>query len=351
MCGRSKEWLKKQATESLFGDTNPLEGLMVHFSKDKNGYLLPEAPSYISIEITNGCNLHCPHCHLHYGVKTYGREKGNMTPETVEIALNEAQKYNITIMMNFDGEPTTHPLFFDYLKRASELGVSTYFNSNGTLLTPDRVDELLEHYTGTVGISLDMTKELFEINRYPAKYDTVSGNLNYLIKRNNKLGNPIKIHISFSNCAQPAEVRKKAIDKWLPLVDSISIAEINDDWGTISSKSRITEISPKKRPLCISPWQTFVVCHNGDVVPCCVSVTKPDYDKVLLGNIRKQPFIEIWHGEKFDRFRKELAAEKYSNNHCAACERWLYQFEFPEELVNGMRIKRDGIFTRIHKVE
>lgn len=349
MSDRTKEWLVTEASESFFGKSRPLKDLMVHFSKDGAGYPLTEAPSYIALEITNGCNLQCRHCHLHYGVDSYGREQGAMEQEMVEVALKQAKKNNMTIMMNFDGEPLTHPLFFDYLKRASELDVLTYFNTNGTLLTPQKTDELLKHYKGTVSVSLDMTKELLEKNRYPAKYDVVTGHLKYLIEQNERLGKPIKINIGFSNFAQPYDIRMKAITEWLPLVDSISIGEINDDCGGITSKPLLTDIKPKKRPICNTPWQTFAVCYNGDVIPCCIYVTKANYKDVVMGNILEQSFAEIWQGEKFTQFRKAFIEKGYYDDYCKHCERWRYQFEFPEEVKDGMRITRNGLFTTVYK--
>lgn len=44
-----------------------------------------------------------------------------------------------------------------------------------------------------------------------------------------------------------------------------------------------------------------VILPNGDVSTCW---DHPDY---VVGNIKKEPFMEIWNGERYDRFRRVLA--------------------------------------------
>ena len=47
-----------------------------------------------------------------------------------------------------------------------------------------------------------------------------------------------------------------------------------------------------------NPWETAHVLSNGDVVACEV------LDKVPLGNLFEQSIEEIWHGERYRRFRQ-----------------------------------------------
>jgi len=50
---------------------------------------------------------------------------------------------------------------------------------------------------------------------------------------------------------------------------------------------------------CAIPWMHTFISHEGDVHPCCIA-------DVLMGNIYRQPFEEIWRGEAYQDFRRKL---------------------------------------------
>ena len=62
-------------------------------------------------------------------------------------------------------------------------------------------------------------------------------------------------------------------------------------------------------------WTTAVVTVDGDVVPCC-------YDKngaYVMGNIKDQKFSDIWHGQKYRAFRKQVMALRSPIDICRDC--------------------------------
>lgn len=50
---------------------------------------------------------------------------------------------------------------------------------------------------------------------------------------------------------------------------------------------------------CYHPWRSCSVNEKGDVMPCCAS-------SVVMGNLEKSSFSEIWNGRKFRRLRKTV---------------------------------------------
>lgn len=52
---------------------------------------------------------------------------------------------------------------------------------------------------------------------------------------------------------------------------------------------------------CLIGWHSLVVRTTGMIAPCCILQASP------LGNIFKQPVREVWYGEEYARFRRELA--------------------------------------------
>jgi MoaA/NifB/PqqE/SkfB family radical SAM enzyme len=52
---------------------------------------------------------------------------------------------------------------------------------------------------------------------------------------------------------------------------------------------------------CIIGWHSLVIRTTGVAAPCCILQASP------LGNIFKQSLREVWYGEDYARFRRELA--------------------------------------------
>jgi MoaA/NifB/PqqE/SkfB family radical SAM enzyme len=52
---------------------------------------------------------------------------------------------------------------------------------------------------------------------------------------------------------------------------------------------------------CVIGWYSLVIRSDGTVAPCCILQGKP------LGNILKSPLEEIWNGETYRQFRRELS--------------------------------------------
>lgn len=63
---------------------------------------------------------------------------------------------------------------------------------------------------------------------------------------------------------------------------------------------------------CVSPWVVAEVMPDGGVAPC------RDYPDYICGNIKEKPILDVFHGERFDRFRAALRAEGMFPT-CARC--------------------------------
>ena len=350
---RSKQkpikWLNNPAKNNSIGNKITLPDPTVINPAD-SGFVVPEFPSYVALEVTNVCNLKCKHCNYRHGLDHYTRDRGFMSLETAEKVLREVKKYNASALMNYDGEPLMNKDYLQFLKLATDLKVNNYFNTNGTLFDKKFSDQLVEFYKGSVFFSVDGNKEWFEKIRTPAVYDQVVDNINYFIDRVEKTSAPITIGISLCNLGQTPEERKMFLDQWLPKVNYVSMGEVNDKFGTMVSKP-ITTLDIKKRPPCVIPWQTMGICWNGDVIPCSIYVTRANIANAIFGNITKNSLKEIWDGVDYNNFRKMISEERYVDSFCDKCERWLCQFSFPTIEKEGVRVERNGYWTTYHNTE
>ena len=119
---------------------------------------LKSVESYIEVAIwTAGCNLSCPQCQ-NYSV-TYDGQSPPSTPEkAAELVTLARRRYGVDRMAISGGEPTLNrPWLIRYFKALKRLNpdeqARLHLDSNGTILTKDYIDELIEEASLTdIGI-------------------------------------------------------------------------------------------------------------------------------------------------------------------------------------------------------
>jgi len=58
---------------------------------------------------------------------------------------------------------------------------------------------------------------------------------------------------------------------------------------------------------CFRLWETTYITANGNVLPCCISpFSTTDYANLILGNVFKTPFAQIWNNAKYVKRRAAL---------------------------------------------
>jgi MoaA/NifB/PqqE/SkfB family radical SAM enzyme len=58
---------------------------------------------------------------------------------------------------------------------------------------------------------------------------------------------------------------------------------------------------------CYRQWTTTYITANGNVLPCCISpFSTTDYAGLVLGNVFRSPFAQIWNGEQYVARRAAL---------------------------------------------
>lgn len=345
-------WLDEAALDRTLGLPRPLPDPIVGepVVACGNDRVLPAFPGYVAVEVTNACNLKCIHCNYRFGLDHYTRDRGFMSRKTLEKILAEISNHGIPALMNYDGEPLMHRDYLEFLRIATDMGINSYFNTNGTLFTSAFADEIVKFYKGSIFFSVDGSKQWFEKVRVPAKYEIVLGNLNHFLEVNQAHGWPITVGVSLCNLGQSAEERVAFLEEWLPRVNFVSMGEVNDKFGTMTSDP-MTVLKVKKRPICSVPWQTCGICHNGDVIPCSIYVTRANTANAIFGNIYDQSIEEIWHGAKFRSFRRMVAEERYGESFCDKCQRWLVQFSFEDVTEGETQICRNGFWTTFQNLK
>ncbi|MDD1736007.1 MAG: radical SAM protein, partial [Methanothrix sp.] len=105
----------------------------------------------VAWETTAACNLQCSYC----------RAEASQEPDLDELSTKEALSFLESIaplrpmLILSGGEPLLRPDIFFLARHAVSLGMRVSLASNGTLITPDLVDEIILSGISRISISLD----------------------------------------------------------------------------------------------------------------------------------------------------------------------------------------------------
>jgi radical SAM protein with 4Fe4S-binding SPASM domain len=326
--------------------------------------LAPPPPTELQVEVTGACNLACKMCLVRYRPKL-GRTSGAMcfhTFKSLVDALPNLQK----LTMQGLGEPLLAPDFFEMVEYATGRGISTGFNTNGTLLTPPASERLVRAGVDWLHVSLDgATAETYEGIRDGSDFAKVAANVRALVETKRRLGadRPRLMLVfvamrrnvgeledlvrlaaswgvgalwvqnlshSFSDTDPSGsyrEIREYAADEALwrdPDGETEATFErarrLGEELGVELRLPRLEEPTPQPRaadqPGCHWPFEGAYVTHDGKVQPCCMVMGA---DRAVLGQLGEDGFRAIWEGEEYRTFRAGLIGDAEPPEVCRGC--------------------------------
>jgi heme b synthase len=109
-------------------------------------------PRLVAWEITRGCNLNCVHCRA---AAERGPYPGELGRDKCFQILEEIRAVGYPIIILTGGEPLLRGDVFDLAAHGTALGLRMVMATNGTLMTPDVVQEIKTSGIKRVSISLD----------------------------------------------------------------------------------------------------------------------------------------------------------------------------------------------------
>lgn len=117
-------------------------------------------PKQITIETYNICNLRCIMCP--YPKMT--RPKTKMPMSLFQKIVDDASENGFTVLnLSIYGKPLLDDLLFQRIAYAKGKGLKVGLTSNGTLLTSDKIQKILENGLDWIVFSVDSnTKEYYE---------------------------------------------------------------------------------------------------------------------------------------------------------------------------------------------
>jgi MoaA/NifB/PqqE/SkfB family radical SAM enzyme len=310
-------------------------------------------PRCVFIEVTNHCNLSCPAC-----VRTFQRQEApkSLTLDAF-VALVEQFPGMERAVLHGIGEPLLHPQLTTMIRHLKARGVYVLFNSNATLLTPDLQEALVHSELDEYRISLDSAHaERYARLRGRPLYERVVENLRGLAATKERLGSALprtsiwcigmkenigelpdlvrlaaelavpEVYVqrlvyplqrdgrsdapgpqqALFGHLRPAE--REIIAECTRLSAELGIA-FRASGATDPADSLSAEGNPREQPwlACRRPWTTAYITANGNALPCCIApFATANYRELILGNVWRTGFAEIWNNNAYRAWRAAL---------------------------------------------
>ncbi len=267
----------------------------------------------IAWETTSACNLSCSYC----------RAEASAKPQPDELSTSEALAFIDEVatlapmLILSGGEPLLRPDIFLLAKHASDKGLRVSLATNGTLLTPETVDNIRDAGIMRVSISLDgAVSEVHDRTRGQGCFartmkgiENLRGKVDFqfnttITKRNEgeilpmfdlaeRLGAKA-LHFFFlvptGRGREDDLISSQRQEELLRLIDLESARRSIEVQVTCAPQyARIASPKEGRRRSggCLAGSSFVFISRRGEVYPC-------GYLPLLAGNIREQKFREIW---------------------------------------------------------
>jgi radical SAM protein with 4Fe4S-binding SPASM domain len=289
-------------------------------------------PLFISVEMTNYCNLHCPECPV--GTSKFSKKiKASFESSVFKKLINELQPTLEHIILYFQGEPLLHNQLPELIKYAHASRIYTSTSTNGQFLTEKIAKEFVLSGLDRIIISIDgTTQQVYEKYRVGGELQKAIDGINYLIEWKKTLNSisPL-IEIQFlvfkTNEHQMKDMRKLAksfpVDKLTFKTAQLYDFENGSDF--LTTKSRYARYKKTKDGKfkrkgnlpnhCWRLWSGSVINVQGEVLPCCFDKSS----EYSFGNIHNQSFLSCWQSKEASGFRGKMIKNRKQFEMCRNC--------------------------------
>lgn len=306
-----------------------------------NQEVLFSFPEKITVTTTFKCNYRCSMCYQ----KDFTQEIDWAAVEKLIPVLPFARELQI-----FGGEPLLYPRIHDLYKLAHMNGNRITMISNGSLLSPKMVDDIVSNHVYHIKFSLDAgTPETYKKIRGGNFFKVLEGvaritqrklelgiqhpimHFNFLAMRSNvhELSRlailASEVGVQMINVFYPTCNTEALLDECLyfdPIYGDTHLAkalEIGKQLGVVinippllTDTTNVQAHETSHIKFCEDPWNTMLVDPDGKAKLCCGGPT-------VIGNLHEQSFDEIWNSDKAQAFRRTVNTDK-EPSFCRTCK-------------------------------
>jgi radical SAM protein with 4Fe4S-binding SPASM domain len=343
-----------------------------------NGQFAKTGPFFVTWDIVGRCNLQCVGCPYHTPLKSHDPPSPDFPFEVFQRLCEELKDLDTcSLVFQGSGEPFLHPDLFRMIQTAKANGFEVIILTNGTLLSQEIAERLLESRPDTIKVSLWATSPSEFEQNYPGTpihvFTRIIEGLNtlsdlkkingasdpetilyFVINRNNynSLNSAVDLALNTRCDGVYFSIMHDSSEKVdFLMLDEDQICRLGDDLAKIEKRLnhlhlthnidklrfryRIGEFVLNRIP-CYVNWFHVRVRLDGHVFPCIRCAPEMDF-----GNVHTQSFREIWNGKASRAFRKLTMRRHAGSELTEACDCRYCCFVY-----DNMRVHRSFRFFR-----
>ena len=289
-------------------------------------------PFFMSVEIANYCNLHCPECPVGKNENPTAKPK-NFEINLYKTLVDQLKPTLAHIILYFQGEPFLSNKLAEFIQIAHHAKIYTSTSTNGQFLHKNNVNEIVLSGLDRIIVSIDgATQDVYETYRIGGNLNKAMHGIKELVaaKRELKSATPsIEIQFLVLKTNEHQMVEMKRLAKSLG-VDKLTFKSAqlydfengNDLIPTNNKYSRYRKSKDGKFRLkgnqpnrCWRMWSGSVVNVNGEILPCCFDKKSEN----SFGNINENSFVACWHSKKASDFRGKILQNRKQFDMCRNC--------------------------------
>jgi MoaA/NifB/PqqE/SkfB family radical SAM enzyme len=321
-------------------------------------------PVCLYLETTNRCNLLCTTCPRTFEALEPPADMGwELFTHIVDQFPRIAR-----VVLHGVGEPMMVPTLPQMIRYLKDRGSYVLFNTNGTLLTRRKGQELVVSGLDELRVSIDAAEpEAFKQVRGRDMFARIVRNVRAFraMQRELAVERPrvslwltglketvaqLGDFVRLAHQIDVAEVYLQRLvyfpeEQGLARAESALFAGGDDEEGRLVREAEAvarslgisfnasgatdpaTSLAPQNEAqpwsLCRRPWTLMYFTAHGRAIPCCIApFSMRGYDSFTLGDATQQSLREIWNGPRYQAFRGALLSDKPPPA-CASCGlRW-----------------------------
>jgi len=271
-------------------------------------------PLSISVEAASSCNLKCRYCYQASAKDKFDRGGGNMDFGLFEELIKEISGKPYPVNINFDlgGEPFLNDRLMDMVELASAHKRFTNISTNGTMLTDEIIDRILDSGLNKIGFSIDFLRG--ENMRDGSDIREVVSNIDKMIYRRN-MSKKSKPRIIIRSLDLKGVLVKSLIGLFENRPDAVFFNPPTN-WAGLIDFPRLGEAYN----ICMLPWLEMAMLHNGECILCCNDMQ----GAFMAGKFPDQNLQDIWQGNKLKTARRAIMDKDSSfseGQNCPRCTR------------------------------
>ena len=272
----------------------------------------------VRYEVTDHCNATCVMCPRDKHVDA--REHGIMDQAKYERSIDEVVALGAKkVVLTGFGEPLLDKRLELKIAYAKGKGLSTYFITNASALTPARSQRLIQAGLDEMRVSFyGMRPETYNAVMQGLDFERTKGKVLEFLRLRDEMRAHTRVQMSYLELKENAGDAGPFREFWEPKVDALEIWKPHNFGDGRDYRARLDD---SKKTSCGRPENgPLQIQWNGEVIPCCY-----DYNnQIILGNAFERPVLEILNGEKYRLLRYAHRMKKFSMfPYCDQCDQLL----------------------------